>query len=143
MQLPKTQPCEKLELLFFLTRYSRLLGIRCTIGYFFSFGKWKRYFIKFFFQAYNLDFWICMCRAASWKNQQEKITTRKNNSMRKHILYLKICFLDELFFLVDFYMKRPIEVSFSESTDLGNLNWWIWQSGSWYQDEFYSRWKKN
>ena len=35
-------------------------------------------------------------------------STRKNNSIRKHILYLKMCFLVELFFLVNFYMKRPL-----------------------------------
>ena len=48
-------------------------------------------------------------RATSCKSQQEKITKQeKNNSTRKGILHLKMCFLVELFFLVDFYMKRPL-----------------------------------
>ena len=39
--------------------------------------------------------------AASCKSQQEKNNSkRKKNSIRKHILYLKMCFLVELFFLV-------------------------------------------
>ena len=33
-------------------------------------------------------------------------------STRKHILYLKMCFLVELFFLIDFYMKRSYVSTF-------------------------------
>ena len=45
----------------------------------------------------------CRLGAASFKK-----SIRKNNSKRKHILNLKMCFLVELFFLIDFYTKpRP------------------------------------
>ena len=47
-------------------------------------------------------------RTASRKSQQEKNnSTSENNSIRKHVLYLKMLFLVELYFLVDFFMKRP------------------------------------
>ena len=45
-----------------------------------------------------------LCKMSVRKNN----SIRKNKSTRRHILYLKMCFLVDLFFLIEFYMKRPI-----------------------------------
>ena len=47
-------------------------------------------------KKYKSISWMSGLGAASCKSQQEKNkSTRKNNSIRKHILYLKMCFLVE------------------------------------------------
>ena len=47
--------------------------------------------------------------AASCKKSIRKNNPiRKNKSTRRYIVYLKMCFLVDLFFLIDFYMKRPL-----------------------------------
>ena len=60
-----------------------------------------------------------------------KKSIRKNNSTRKHILYLKMCFLVEFFFLVEFYMKRPLTYALlhqSISLMQKEKNWMHFQS---------------
>ena len=96
--------------------------------YSFTYGYMLLYCSMYAFIDRNKKFWyFIVCDQAKTRENQSVIIHlynnastsahglehEKNNSTRKHILYLKICFLVELlflielFFLIDFNMKRP------------------------------------
>ena len=68
----------------------------------FEFKNFKKSFISFEGKL-NLRLRTALCKKSIRKNN----SIRKNKLTRNHILDLKMCFLVDLFFLIDFYMKRP------------------------------------
>ena len=58
-----------------------------------------------------MQIFLCSLKnSRKMKPRYEKLRQLRDtcNSTRKHIFRYKMCFLVELFFLVDFYMKRPL-----------------------------------